>query len=146
MGTGSICGKGKKRGETAAKKSPNETSRVVDSHFANRVFFFHPPRFFCREIKNYAKRQTANVIFTTWPSFSLYYRLLFITSTKKKSSFTLVLYITIVLNSFNLLKFNSEKFSTWIWRFPFSINVNLNFSFFTFFLHYGAWFQAILLI
>ena len=32
----------------------------------------------------------------------------------------------IVLDSFYLLIFYSEKFSTWIWRLPFGIEVNLN--------------------
>ena len=32
----------------------------------------------------------------------------------------------IVLDSFYLLVFYSEKFSTWIWRLPFGIEVNLN--------------------
>ena len=36
-----------------------------------------------------------------------------------------VLYIRIVLDSFYLLIFYSEKFSTWIWRLPFGVNVNL---------------------
>ena len=48
------------------------------------------------------------------------------TSPKKITSFTPVLYIRIVLDSFYLLIFYSEKFSTWIWRLPFSVNVNLN--------------------
>ena len=39
-----------------------------------------------------------------------------------------VLYIRIVLDSFYLLIFYSEKFSTWIWRLPFGVNVNLNLS------------------
>ena len=36
-----------------------------------------------------------------------------------------VLYITIVLDSFYLLIFYSEKFSTWIWHLPFGVNVNI---------------------
>ena len=39
-----------------------------------------------------------------------------------------VLYIQIVLDSFYLLIFYSEKFSTWIWRLPFGVNVNLHLS------------------
>ena len=65
-----------------------------------------------REIKIhvYAKRQTW--ICTTWPSFFQ----------------VQVLYIRIVLDSFYLLNFCSEKFSTWIWLLPFGVNVNLNLS------------------
>ena len=36
-----------------------------------------------------------------------------------------VLYIIIVLDSFYLLIFYSEKFSTWIWHLPFGVNVNI---------------------
>ena len=77
-----------------------------------------------REIKIhvYAKGQTW--ICTTWPSFSLNCRKLFITSIKKIGSFTPVLYIRIVLDSFYLLILFSEKFSTWICRLPFGVNVN----------------------
>ena len=71
----------------------------------------------------YAKRQTW--ICTTWPSFPLNCRLLFITSTQKISSFTPVLSIRIVQDSFYPLIFYSEKFSTWIWRLPFAVNVSL---------------------
>ena len=39
-----------------------------------------------------------------------------------------VLSIRIVLDSFYLLIFYSEKFSTWIWRFLFAVNLNLNLS------------------
>ena len=68
-----------------------------------------------REIKrhDYAKRQTW--ICTTWPGFVLNWRLLFITA-------------RVVLNSFYLLIYYSEKFSTWIWRYPFVVNVTLNLS------------------
>ena len=39
-----------------------------------------------------------------------------------------LLYIRIVLDSFYLQIFYSEKFSTWIWRSPFAVNVTLNLS------------------
>ena len=42
------------------------------------------------------------------------------------SSFTPVLCVRIVLDSFYLLIFYSEKLSTWIWRWLFGLNVNLN--------------------
>ena len=71
---------------------------------------------------------TANVNLYHVTKFSPNRSLLFIISTNKISSFTPVLYVTIVLNSFYLLIFYSEKFSTWIWRFPFSINLNVNLS------------------
>ena len=45
-----------------------------------------------------------------------------------KNEYTPVLYIRIVLDSFYLLIFYFEKFSTWIWRFPFALNVTLNLS------------------
>ena len=35
-------------------------------------------------------------------------------------------YIRTVLDSFYMLILYSEKFSTWIWRFPFGVNVNLH--------------------
>ena len=54
---------------------------------------------------------TANC--TTWRSFPFSCRLLFITSTHKISSFTLVYY---------------RKLSAWIWRLPFTVNVTLNLS------------------
>ena len=78
-----------------------------------------------REIKShvYAKKQTW--ICTTWRGFLLNCRLLFITSTKKLSIFISVLPIRIVLNSFYLLIFYSEKFSTWIWSLPFVVNATL---------------------
>ena len=72
--------------------------------------------FYRREIKIhvYAKRQTW--ICTTWPSFPLNCR------------FKTVFSIKIVLDSFYLLIFHSEKFSTLIWRLPLAVNVNLNLS------------------
>ena len=80
----------------------------------------------------YAKREMW--ICTTWPSFSFNCRQLFITSTTEYwSSFTPVLYIRIVLDSFYLLIFCFEKFSTWIWRLPFGVNVNLKLSIFIIF-------------
>ena len=73
------------------------------------------------------KRQTW--IFTTWPSFPLIFRLLFIACIKKISSFMPILTIGIVLDCLYLLIFYSEKFSTWVWRLPqFVVNVNLNLS------------------
>ena len=39
-----------------------------------------------------------------------------------------VLSIRIVLDSFYLLIFYSEKFLTWIWRLPFAVNVTLDLS------------------
>ena len=44
------------------------------------------------------------------------------------SSFIPVLTIGIVLDSFYLLVFYSEKFSAWVWILPFAVNVNLNLS------------------
>ena len=44
----------------------------------------------------------------------------------KISIFTPVLYMRIVLESFYLLLFYSEKFSTWICHLPFGVNANLN--------------------
>ena len=80
-----------------------------------------------REIKSQvlAKRQTRSG--TTWPSFRLNCRLLFITSTQK-SGFMQVLSIRIVLDSFCLLIFYSEKFLTWIWRLSFAVNVTVDLS------------------
>ena len=46
----------------------------------------------------------------------------------KMSSFIPVLTIGIVLDSFYLLVFYSEKFSTWISLLPFDVNANLNLS------------------
>ena len=46
----------------------------------------------------------------------------------KMSSFIPVLTIGIVLDSFYLLVFYSEKFSAWVWILPFAVNVNLNLS------------------
>ena len=68
--------------------------------------------FYRREIK--IQRQTW--ICTTWPSFPLNCR------------FKTVFSIKIVLDSFYLLIFHSEKFSTLIWRLPLAVNVNLNLS------------------
>ena len=79
-----------------------------------------------REFKTHvcAKRQTW--ICAAWPSFTLNCRLLFITSTQKKSSFTPVLSIRIVMDRFYLFIVCSEKFSTWISRLPFVVNVTRN--------------------
>ena len=44
------------------------------------------------------------------------------------STSTAVLSIRIVLDSFYLLTFYSDKFSTWKWRLPFAVNVTLNLS------------------
>ena len=55
-------------------------------------------------------------------SFTVYY---FYTEI---SGFTPVLSIRIVLDSFYLFIFYSEKFSNWFWRFLFAVNVNLNLS------------------
>ena len=46
----------------------------------------------------------------------------------KISSFIPILFIRIVLDSFYLLVFYSEKFSTWISLLPFDVNANLNLS------------------
>ena len=46
----------------------------------------------------------------------------------KISTSRAVLSIRIVLGSFSLLTFYSEKFSTWNWRLPFAVNVTLNLS------------------
>ena len=46
----------------------------------------------------------------------------------KVSSFIPILFIRIVLDSFYLLVFYSEKFSTWISLLPFDVNANLNLS------------------
>ena len=73
-----------------------------------------------------AKRQTW--ICAAWPSFTLNCRLLFITSTKIKSSFTPVLSVRIVMDRFYLFMVCSEKFSTWISRLPFVVNVTRNLS------------------
>ena len=60
-------------------------------------------------------------ICTTWPSFLLTFRLLFINSTPK---LIVVLYnflsLRIVLSCFYLLIFCFEKFSSWIWRLPYT--------------------------
>ena len=73
-----------------------------------------------REIKIhvYSKRQTW--ICTAWQSFSLNCLLLLL------KNFIPVLYLRIVLDSFYLLVFCSEKFSTWISLLPFAVNANLN--------------------
>ena len=59
-------------------------------------------------------------------SFLLNCRLLFITSNSKIHSFMPVLSIRIVPDSFYLIIFFSEKFSTSIWRLPLAANVTLN--------------------
>ena len=60
----------------------------------------------------------------------------------KMSSFIPVLTIGIVLDSFYLLVFYSEKFSAWVWILPFAVNVNLNLSLISPFPYRGAWSQA----
>ena len=72
------------------------------------------------KIHVYAKRQTW--ICTAWQSFSLNCLLLLL------KNFIPVLYLRIVLDSFYLLVFCSEKISTWISLLPFAVNANLNLS------------------
>ena len=72
-----------------------------------------PPQSFCVRslIDRFRVTFTANC--TTWRSFPFSCRLLFITSTHKTSSCTLVYY---------------RKLSAWIWRLPFTVNITLNLS------------------
>ena len=62
----------------------------------------------------------------TWPSFLFACRLLFMTSTEKISSFTLFLFITVVLRCFHPLISYFENFATWIWCSLFGVNVSVN--------------------
>ena len=59
-------------------------------------------------------------ICTTWPSFLLTFRLLFINSTPKLVVLYNFLSLRIVLSCFYLLIFCFEKFSSWIWRLPYT--------------------------
>ena len=60
--------------------------------------------------------------------FSPYFSLTLHCFYAKTSSFMPVLTIGIVLDSFYLLIFYSEKFSAWVWSLPFAVNMNLNLS------------------
>ena len=88
----------------------------------------HIPREENREVKHhvYVKRQTR--ICTTWPSFLLTCRLLFIISTPELIVSRNFLSIRIVLSCFYLLFFDFEKFSIWIWRLTFAVYVKLKLS------------------
>ena len=76
------------------------------------------------EVKHhvYVKRQTR--ICTTWPSFPITCRLLFIISTHELVVSHNFLSIRIVWSCFYLLIFYFEIFSTWIWRLPFTWSLN----------------------
>ena len=65
------------------------------------------------------KQQTRRC--TTWPSFPITCRLLFIISRDKLVDSRNFLSIRILLSCFYLFIFYVEKFSTWIWRLPFSL-------------------------
>ena len=80
------------------------------------------------ESRVYGKRQTANVNLYQKTKFSLYASFTVHYSFSKMSSFTPVLSLKTVLDSFYLLIFYLEKFSTWKWRLPFAVDVTLNFS------------------
>ena len=89
-----------------------------------------PCKLFChiREIKSHVYTKWQTWICTTSPSFPLSCHLLFNYFYSKISSFMPVLSIRIVLHSFYLLIFYSEKFLTWIWSLLFVVNVTLNLS------------------
>ena len=74
----------------------------------------------------YAKRQTW--ICTTWPSFTLIFRLLFIASTQNISSFMPVLLHRNRSRLFLSAYFLFWEFSTLVWRLLFAVNLNLNLS------------------
>ena len=74
----------------------------------------------------YAKRQTW--ICTTWPSFTLIFRLLFIASTQNISSFMPVLLHRNCSRLFLSAYFLFWEFSTLVWRLLFAVNLNLNLS------------------